>query len=133
MVILSKDFKEEDYIPKILKASKKPLRLEFPKYWAERPQPIEGESLSSWMIRTALANLTTLPSLLNELSFNYSDNIPRKKQDIRINGYIDFDFELIPEVIEFFSKNTLIPIDKLIEMSLSNLYSKVDEITQKKS
>ena len=87
LIPLSKDLKDEDYSPKILTASKRLLKLEPPRYWAERVIPIEGESLSSWMIRTALANLTTLASLLKEIHLLSSEKVRRKKKSMKFYNY----------------------------------------------
>ena len=62
---MKKDTKDDEYNPNILKVSKFPQIDYYPKYWAERPNPLPGELLSSWMIRTALANMTDIYSLLD--------------------------------------------------------------------
>lgn len=73
------------------------IRVTFQKYWAERPQPIEGESLLSWMIRTALANLSSLSSLFRHISINL-------KGSKYYRADIDLDIDWIPEIIEKFSE-----------------------------
>jgi hypothetical protein len=95
------------------------------KKWAEKPSPLNNESLSSWMIRTALANLNSLSSLLDYIQDYYLDY-----KIYTINK--DYDLEWFPDLMELFSDKTETPINSLKSMSLSHLNFKVDEITKVK-
>jgi len=110
--------KNKKYIPKILSTSNFPQIQYYPKFWAERPEPIEGESLSSWMIRTSIANLTNLSKLISELDYN--------------PNYIDLDLHLKREIIQLFIDKTGVSEKKLREISLIDV-KKSYEIIQRKS
>lgn len=97
----------------------------YPKYWAERPEPIERESISSWMIRTAMANLTTLSLLLRDIQI-------KKFRGKYFHTHIDLDFNWIPEIIQLFVEKTNISEKKLREMSLFDLKKEIKELTRKK-
>lgn len=95
------------------------------KKWVENPQPLKDESLSSWMIRTALANLNSFSSLLDYIQDYYTDlNIDDINKDYDLNWYYI--------LLDIFSSKTQVPIKLLKEMSLSYLNFKVDEITKVK-
>ncbi|MBD3216033.1 MAG: hypothetical protein GF311_25700, partial [Candidatus Lokiarchaeota archaeon] len=94
--------------------------------WNKSPHPLNGESISSWMIRTAQANLNSLSSLLDYIQDHYLD-----VRQFKINQ--DYDLNWFPSLFEVFSKKTEIAIDVLKRMSLSYLNFKVDEITKESS
>ncbi len=95
------------------------------KKWVEKPQPLKEESLSSWMIRTALANLNSLSSLLDYIKVYYADSIIYDINE-------DYDFNWYYDLLEIFTTKTQVPMETLKKMSLSYLNFKVDEITKVK-
>ncbi len=117
---LKKDFKERknENLRKIFPISKNPRTIYYPKEWAEKVTPIESESISSWMIRTALANLTDLSSLLEYIAIIH--------EEIYYNHeFADLDFCKIPKTITFFRNYTGVSKRELRSMSFSSLAEKV--------
>jgi len=111
------EMRAKNYIPKVLPSSKEKIDQYYPVLWVERPKPIEGESLSSWMIRTALANLEKVSSLTGEVGSYPS--------------HIDFDLKWIPEVINYFSVNTETSEEELREMSYCDLLESFNKFNHK--
>ena len=110
--------KEELRIRNSHSSSKHPKRTSYyPLYWAESPKPINGESLSSWLIRVSLANLENASSLINN-----TGNYPSR---------IDLDLNQISDIIGYYSKKVNILEEELMIMSLLNLKKKIDEIIRK--
>ena len=91
----------------------------YPKFWAERSSPFEDELLSSWMSRTAIANLITISEILSDLGFH-----PYK---------LDLDLNWNQELIELFVKKTGVSEEKLHEMSLIEVKNAIDNIYKKKN
>lgn len=109
-----------------LEVSKLPNHKYFPKYWAERPQPIEGESISSFMIRIALMNLTTFSSMINTLlevsNYAFLNSLTNKTN----YTYCDFDILWIPKLINYFFLYTGISKEALKRMSLYDLSNELN-------
>lgn len=142
---MKKDEKEERFNPKILKVSDLPQFEHYHKYWAERPDLIKGELLSSWMIRTVLANMTDIYSLLEEnmIQFKKIEYYIYKEEKIKEmnldhtfekydNIFKRMDYIWIPELIEFFSKHTGFHKSKLKELSLCDSRQRFDESIKRK-
>lgn len=88
----------------------------YPKIWAERLNPIDGESISSWITRISLANLEKTSSLTGDVG-QYPSNV-------------DLDLNWIPELALYFSKKTEIPELTLVKMSLYKLKENIINITK---
>jgi uncharacterized C2H2 Zn-finger protein len=108
---------KEDVLKSIMTYSENTNGNYYPKLWAEKPKPIDGESLASWLTRISLTNLEKTSSLTGEVGC--------------YPALVDLDFNWIPELIQFFSKNTDILEAKLRSMNLFDLKQKVLTITQK--
>ena len=106
--------------------------LSYPKYWAERLEPLKGESISSWMIRIALANLTSLSSLLSDIPIKNERNIQIQKNRTYYRIHIDLDFKWIPEIIQLFIEKIGISKRKLREISLYKLTKEIKTLTKNK-
>lgn len=106
------------YVPNILPSTPIPEKEYYPKYWAERPLPIEGELLSSWITRTVMANLNSIESLLKGVTKRHPH-------------FYDFDTNWDSEIMNLFIEKTSIPESKLLEMTLIKEKKEKDIIFEK--
>ncbi len=89
----------------------------YPSLWVGKPIPLKGESLSSWMIRTSLANLEKLSSLIGDLGY--------------YPVQIDLDLNWKKDLIQFLSENTGIQKNILRKLSLYSLTRKINSFNRK--
>ncbi|NMC06690.1 MAG: TniQ family protein [Candidatus Lokiarchaeota archaeon] len=76
-----------------------------PILWTGRPEPIEDELLSSWMIRTSMANFETLAHFIYERTGKNPSNL-------------DVDLTKIPALLHLFSEKTGVSEVTMEKMSL---------------
>jgi len=107
-------------INRVLKRLKGIKLKDYSKSLSIQTKPIEGESISSWAVRTSHDNLTTLFSLL-----------PIKTNISKLLDMMNLDFLWIPDLMKFFSINTGIPKKRLRKMSLSDFKKRMDKIIRK--
>ena len=110
----------EAYIPTILPIKELEKHSYYPKLWANRPKPFEGELLSSWITRTAMANLTNLTTLI----YNVVEGHP---------FYLDLDLNWNLDLMQLLLEKTGVPEAKLREMTLLDVKKSINVISKNNS
>nr|MDO8115667.1 hypothetical protein [Candidatus Sigynarchaeota archaeon] len=101
-------------LPRILQTDELPNKDYYPSMWAEVPKPIDDELLSSWMVRVAMSNLTTLPSIIYET--------------LKIHPFnLDVDVTWNVELMDLFEKKTGETREILQKMGFHEIKKDIDK------